>query len=159
MLARLFSSNGLREMTVIPLNLREPIRKAKRWFGLIAATVGALVLLATLAWLVAYFAARGIDLVALRASFGREFGYWSPVLFFCLPGLLLLIYGRRMMRDAALSLLEFVFVLAILTATIVVVYFGFSPSALDDAFLGEHQLNHPESFKTAVTTELIQKVP
>jgi hypothetical protein len=111
-------------MTVVPPKLREPMKKFKRLTGMLVITVGVAVLSATLAWLVAYFAARGSDLAALRASFGTEIGYWSPVLIFTVPGLLLVFHGKRMMRNAPISLLEFVEVLAWLVMTIVVFFFA-----------------------------------
>ena len=109
-------------MTVVPLNLREPLKKFKRLTGIAVLTVGVVVLLATLAWLVAWFASRAADLAVLRASFGTEFAYWVPVLVFFVPGLLLIFHGKRMMRDASVSLLGFVEVFGSL-AMIVVVFF------------------------------------
>ena len=111
-------------MTVVPPKSREPMQKFKRLTGIVAITVGVAVLSATLAWLVAYFAARGSDLAALRASFGTEIGYWSPGLIFTVPGLLLVFHGKRIMRNAPISMLEFVEVLAWLVMTIVVFFFA-----------------------------------
>ena len=111
-------------MTVVPTKLREPMKKFKRLTGILVITVGVAVLSATLAWLVTYFAARGSDLAALRASFGTEIGYWSPVLIFTVPGLLLVFHGKRIMRNAPISMLEFVEVLAWLVMTIVVFFFA-----------------------------------
>ena len=116
-------------MTVVPLNLHEPLMKFKRIMGVVVVTMGAFVLLATMAWLVADFAGRGVDLAALEASFGSEFGFWSPVLIFNVPGLLLVFHGARMMRDAPLSLLEAVEVLALLVTTIAVVFIALEPNA------------------------------
>jgi hypothetical protein len=82
------------------------MRKFKRLTGIAAITVGLVVLSAMLVWLAIYFGARGVDLAALRASFGPEFGYWGPVLLLAVPGLLLVFHGKRMLRDAPVSLLE-----------------------------------------------------
>jgi len=67
----------------------ELIRKAKRILGIVAVTLGSIIMLALSAWFVAYFAERGLSIEALKRSFGPEIMYWAPVLFFCIPGYLL----------------------------------------------------------------------
>ncbi len=98
------------------------MRNFKRPGGIAAVTVGVVVLSAMLVWLAAYFVSRTVDPVALRASFGSEFGYWAPVSILAIPGLLLIFHGKRMMRDVPMSLLELVEVLGLL-AMVAVVFF------------------------------------
>ena len=83
-------------------------------------TLGGIVLGAIIVWLAGYFSARGFDLPALRASFGSEIGYWAPVLVLCVPGLLLVFHGRRMLRNAPISLLAIVEVAALLAVVVVI---------------------------------------
>jgi hypothetical protein len=116
-------------MTVVPFNLREPLRKLKRLIGIFVVSIGVFVLLAMLAWLVAYFTERGFDMTALRTSFGSEFGYWSPVLIFSVSGLLMVFHGKRMIRNAPISLLESVEVLALMESMIAVGLFALPQSA------------------------------
>lgn len=114
-------------MTIVPLNVREPLRKCKRITGITVVTLGALVLLGTMAWLIAYFSERGFNPATLRTSFSSEFGYWAPVLIFNLPGLLLVFHGKRMIRNAPMSLLEYVEVLGLVVATITVALLAILP--------------------------------
>ena len=85
-------------------------------------TVGVIVLSAILVWLAVYLVSRGAAPVALRASFGPEFGHWAPVSLLAVPGLLLIFHGKSIMRDAPVSFLETVEVLGLL-AMVVVVFF------------------------------------
>ncbi len=96
--------------------------KLKRPVGIAVITVGVLVLAATLAWLVTYFFSRGTDAAALRASFGSELGYWASVSLLAVPGLLLVFHGKRMTRDAPVSLLRIFEVTGLLVMVVVVVF-------------------------------------
>ena len=79
-----------------------------------------LVLLSTLTGLILYFAGHNNSQEASWATFTNEFGYWGPVLIFCVPGLLLVFHGKRMMRCTSVSLLELVEVLAAIVTTIAI---------------------------------------
>lgn len=105
-------------MTVVSANLREPLQRFKRLVGVVLVTTGAIVLVATQAWVVAYFVERGVD---LDGSFGREFWFWSPVLLFNVPGLLLVTHGARMMRNAPVASLESVEGSALVVSAIAVI--------------------------------------
>ena len=96
--------------------------KLKRPVGIAVMTGGVLVLAATLAWLVAYFFSRGAEVAVLRASFGSEFGHWAPVSILATPGLLLVFHGKRMSRDAPVSLLEGFEVTVLLVMVAVVLF-------------------------------------
>ena len=102
-----------------------PNRSVKYGLGLFVAGYGVFVLLATLAWIVAYFANRGLGADTLRASFGSEFGYWAPVAFFLVPGTLLILGGRRLMSGRALSLAETVELSIVVIVTTIVVIIAF----------------------------------
>lgn len=101
-------------MTINPSKARKPARKFHRRIGIAVGTMGLFVLISTLTWLIVYFAAHGISLETLKASFGNEFVHWSPVLILSLPGLLLIFHGKRMMRNEPTSLLQLLEVLALL---------------------------------------------
>ena len=109
-------------MTIIPPSLHEPIRRFKRYFGLFALTEGVLVLLGTLVWIALYFAERGMAIDSLRSTIIDEFFYWSPILIFDVPGLLLVFHGKRMMDNEPISLFEFVTTLGLVVATIAVAF-------------------------------------
>ena len=98
------------------------MRKLKRPAGIAVMTIGVLVLAATLTWLAAWFISRGTDVAALRAAFGSEFGHWAPVSLLAVPGLLLVFHGKRMTRDAPLSLLEVFEVTGLLVMVAVVIF-------------------------------------
>ena len=111
-------------MVEIPLKPSEPIRKIKRIIGLTVTTFGSLIMLGVLAWLVAYFAERGLSLSSLKRSFGAEVLYWTPVLFFCIPGFILLAQGKRLMRNNVINWLEFFLVIAV-TALVIFTLINF----------------------------------
>jgi hypothetical protein len=62
-------------MTVVPVKMREPLRRSKRLIGIAVVTIGMFVLIATLIWLVVYFAVGDFDLIALRPLFDSELEY------------------------------------------------------------------------------------
>lgn len=111
-------------MAEVLLKPSESIRKTKRIIGLIAMTFGSLIMLGVLAWLVAYFAERGLSLSSLKRSFGTEVLYWTPVLFFCIPGFMLLSQGKRLMRNNTINWLEF-FVIIAITALVIFTLINF----------------------------------
>jgi len=100
-------------MAIAPSNSSELIRITKRVIGLIVVTFGSLIMLGVFVWLAAYFIERGLSLEALQRSFGAELLYWIPVLFFCIPGFMLLFHGKRLMRNDAINWLEFLMVITV----------------------------------------------
>lgn len=100
-----------------------------RLFGTAVVTVGALVILLTLTWVVAYFVERRLDPVALRAAFGDQLMFWLPVFLFNVPGLLLVGSGRRLRQGARLDLFEWISLLALLVLVGVTVAMVFAPCA------------------------------
>ncbi len=106
-------------MAIVLSNLDDSIRIIKRFIGLIVVTFGSLILLGVFVWLVAYFIERGLSLESLQRSFSVEIFYWTPVLFFCLPGFMLLFHGNRLMRNDTINWLEFILVIAV---TVIVIF-------------------------------------
>jgi len=74
----------------------------KRFFSTLLIISGSIVMLWTLLWLFSYFYERGTDAENLRAAFGHELFFWSPVAIFFIPGFLLIQHGRRL-RDKQLT--------------------------------------------------------
>lgn len=114
-------------MTIIPPSLREPLRRFKRYFGFFALSEGVIVLCSTLVWVALFFAERGLSPAAIRSTMFHEAGYWSPVLIFLIPAIMLIHDGRRMIKNAPISLFEFVATLGIVVATLVVFIVSLPP--------------------------------
>jgi hypothetical protein len=107
-------------MTIVPLNLHEPLRKLKRYFGFFILTEGALVIAGTLLWIALYFSERGLNPAAIWTTASAELGYWSPILVFDVPALLLIFDGKRMVQNEPISLFGSIAALGLAVATIVV---------------------------------------
>lgn len=114
-------------MTIIPLSLREPLRKLKRYFGFFALSEGVIVLCGTLVWVALFFAERGLAPASIWATMIHEASYWSPVLIFDVAAILLIHDGKRMIKNEPVSLFEFVAMLGMVVATLVVFIISLPP--------------------------------
>lgn len=76
-----------------------------RLFGRFLVTIGVLVVLWTLSWLVAYFIERGADADDLAKALTYEFTYWAPVLLMGVPGVILIHHGRRLLAQGEIGVI------------------------------------------------------
>ncbi|MBR0567126.1 hypothetical protein J5J83_13465 [Azoarcus sp. L1K30] len=95
--------------------MRNPF-PAKAGAGVAFTTIGALAIMATLYWVGAFIFERGLSADALRRLLSQELAYWLPVALLGIPGVLLVGYGRRLVRGESLSLLAWIEILCILLA-------------------------------------------
>jgi hypothetical protein len=102
-------------MTVTPYFLQKPLEKFERIAGIIITGIGWLLLTGVMIWLGLYLYERGLSLYGLEI-FLQEWRYWGPVLWFLLPVVNFLYFGRMMRRNDGVGCLVYVEVFAMLVA-------------------------------------------